>query len=220
MPNIRQKGNYSVTVYTPGCLQDDSCSRRGIANVTGIFTEGSALIPAQQIYQTNNFDKYDQIYSGPVDVNSDSFRATVTLTPFTQQGDGITLVAQRVRFAPTNYTGGLNGIFEFDPTEGTTLTDFSKSDFDQAGMNLQSGAIVTSLKVAGGITYVGGNFTDTDGKFRNIFSITDGNAVSLPNGGLNDPVAALEVFGDLLYIGGNFTNTVNGTVSGLNNFAA
>lgn len=220
MPDIKQKYNYSVTVYTPGCLQDNSCSNRGIANVTGIFTEGGAPIPPQQIYQTNNFDKYDQIYSGPVDVNSDSFRATVTLTPFTQQSDGITLVAQRVRFAPTKYTGGLNGIFEFNPAEGASLTDFSKSDFDQAGMNLQPGAIVTSLKVAGGITYVGGNFADTNGQFRNIFSITDGTATSLPNGGLNDPVAAVEVFGDLLYIGGNFTNTVNGTVPGLNNFAA
>lgn len=220
LPDIKQKGNYSVTVYTPGCLQDNSCSNRGIANVTGIFTEGGTPIPPQQIYQTNNFDKYDQIYSGPVDVNTDSFRATVTLTPFTQQSDGITLVAQRVRFAPTKYTGGLNGIFEFNPAEGSTLTDFSKSAFDQAGMNLQPGAIITNLRVAGGITYAGGNFTDSNGKFRNIFSITDGTVTSLPNGGLNDPVAALEVFGDLLYIGGNFTNAVNGTVPGLNNFAA
>ncbi|KAL9604782.1 MAG: hypothetical protein Q9219_000230 [cf. Caloplaca sp. 3 TL-2023] len=219
-PDIRQKGNYSVTVYTPGCLQDNSCSSRGIANVTGIFTEGGAPIPPQQIYQTNNFDKYDQIYSGPVDVNSETFRATVTLTPFTQQDDGITLVAQRVRFAPTNYTGGLNGIFEFDTEQGSMLTDFSKSDFDQAGMNLEPGAIVTSLVVAGGVTYVGGNFSDTDGRFRNIFSVTDGNATPLPNGGLNAPVAAFEVFGDLLFIGGNFTDTANGTIPGLNNFAA
>ncbi|KAL8943748.1 MAG: hypothetical protein Q9216_000854 [Gyalolechia sp. 2 TL-2023] len=220
MPNIRQKGNYSVTVYTPGCLQDDSCSSRGIANVTGIFTEGGAQIPAQQIYQTNNFDKYDQIYSGPVDENSESFRPTVTLTPFTQQGDGITLVAQRVRFANASYTGGLNGLFEFDPSESTTLTDFSKSDFNQAGTNLQQGAIITSLQVAGGITYVAGNFTDADGNFGNIFTVTDGTATPLPNGGLNAPVAALELFDDLLYIGGNFTDTINGSVPGLDNFAA
>ncbi|KAL8834049.1 MAG: hypothetical protein Q9170_003941 [Blastenia crenularia] len=219
-PDIKQKGNYSVTVYTPGCLQDNSCSNRGIANVTGIFTEGGVPLPPQLIYQTNNYDKYDQVYSGPVDVNSDSFRATVTLTPFTQQSDGITLVAQRVRFAPGNYTGGLNGIFEFSPDQGSMLTDFSKSNFDQAGMNLQPRAIVTSLAVAGGITYVGGNLSETDGAFRNIFSITDGNATSLPGGGLNAPVATFEAFGDLLYIGGNFTNTVDGSVSGLNNFAA
>ncbi|KAI4122633.1 MAG: hypothetical protein LQ338_005697 [Usnochroma carphineum] len=219
-PDIKQKGNYTVTVYTPGCLQDNSCDRRGIANVTGIFTEGGAPTSPQQIYETNNYDKYDQVYSGPVDVNSDSFRATVTLTSFTQQGNGIALVAQRVRFAPTNYTGGLNGIFEFNPNQGTTLTDFSQSKFDQAGMNLQPGAIITSLAVADGITYVGGNFSATDGEFENIFAITDGNATSLPNGGLNQPISALQVFGDLLYVGGNFTNTANGTVSGLNNFAA
>lgn len=219
-PDIKQKGNYSVTVYTPGCLYDNSCDKRGVANVTGIFTEGGAPIPPLQIYQTNNYDKYDQIYYGPVDVNSDSFRASVTLTSYTQQGQGITLVAQRVRFATTNYTDGLNGLFEFDPNQGTMLTDFSNSTFDQAGTDLQPGAIVTSLVVADGITYVGGNFSATDGGFRNIFAVTDGNATSLPNGGLNQPVATLQVYGDLLYVGGNFTNTANGTVPGLNNFAA
>ncbi|KAL8703416.1 MAG: hypothetical protein Q9201_003387 [Fulgogasparrea decipioides] len=219
-PNIKQKGNYSVTIYTPGCLQDNSCSSRGIANVTGIFTEGGAPIPPQQIFQTNNYDKYDQIYHGPVDMNSDSFRSTVTLTPYIPQDNSITLVAQRVRYAPTNYTGGLNGIFEFNPTQNSTLTDFSNSPFDQAGMNLQPGVIVTSLAVAGGISYVGGNFSDMNGDFRNIFLIADGNATSLPNGGLNAPVAALEVYGDLLYVGGNFTDTANGSAPGLNNIAA
>lgn len=219
-PDIKQKGNYSVTVYTPGCLQDDSCSSRGIANVTGIFTEGGAPIPPQQIFQTNNYDKYDQIYYGPVDANSDSFRSTVTLTPYTQQDNEISLVAQRVRYAPTNYTGGLNGIFEFDPNSESMLTDYSKSAFDQAGINLQPGAIVTSLAVAGGISYVGGNLSDANGNFKNIFSIADGNATSLPNGGLNAQIAAFQVFGDLLYIGGNFTDTVNGSTPGLNNFAA
>ncbi|KAL8995355.1 MAG: hypothetical protein Q9169_004897 [Polycauliona sp. 2 TL-2023] len=219
-PNIRQKGNYSVTVYTPGCLQDNSCDRRGIANVTGIFTEGGAPIPLQQISQTNNYDKYDQIYDGPVDVNSNSFRATVTLAPYTQQDKKVLLVAQRVRFAPTNYTDGLNGLFEFDPASGSMLADFSKSAFDQAGTNLQPDAVVTSLAVVGGISYVGGNFSDTAGTFQNIFSIADGNATSLPDGGLNAQVATFQIFGDMLYIGGNFTNTATGNISGLNNFAA
>ncbi|KAL8862849.1 MAG: hypothetical protein Q9178_000791 [Gyalolechia marmorata] len=219
-PNIKQKGNYSVTIYTPGCLQDNSCDSRGIANVTGVFTAAGATISPQQIFQTNNYDKYDEIYYGPVDVNSDSFRATVTLTPYTPQDGRITIVAQRVRFVPTNDTGGLNGLFEFDPTRGSMLTDFSKSAINQVGTNLQPEAIVTSLAVLAGITYVGGNFSDTSGNFQNVFSITDGNATSLPNGGLNGHVATFQVFGELLYIGGNFTNTATGSISGLNNFAA
>ncbi|KAL8714837.1 MAG: hypothetical protein Q9220_001350 [cf. Caloplaca sp. 1 TL-2023] len=219
-PDIKQKTNYTVTVYTPGCLQDNSCSNRGIANVTGIFTEGGAPIPPQQIFQTNNYDKYDQIYYGPVDANSDSFRSTVTLTPYTQQQEGITLVAQRVRYAPGNFTAGLNGLFEFDPNDSAMLNDFSNSAFDQAGMDLQSGAIITSLAVADGTTYAAGNFTDTKGRFQNILSISDGNATSLPGRGLNAQVAAFQVFGDLLYVGGNFTNTADADVPGLNNFAA
>ncbi|KAI4147848.1 MAG: hypothetical protein LQ341_001710 [Variospora aurantia] len=219
-PDIKQAGNYSVDLYTPGCMHDDSCSSRGIANVTGIFTEGGAPTPPQLIYQTNNFDKYDQIYYGPVDVNSESFRATVTLTPFTQQGNGISLVAQRVRFINTSYTGGLNGIFEFDPNQGTTLTDFSNSRFNQIGTDLRPEAIITSLAVASGITYIGGNFTATDGEFKNILAVTDGNATSLPNGGLNQPVSTMYLQSDLLYIGGNFTDVANESVSGLSNIAA
>ena len=220
-PDIKQKGNYSVTVYTPGCLQDNSCGSRGIANVTGIFTENAKPIPPQQIFQTNYYDKYDPIYSGPVDINSDSFRPSVTLTPYTQQDNGILLVAQRVRFENiTNSTGGLNGLFEFDPIHKDLETDFSKSAIDQAGIELESGAVVTVLAVIGGVSYVGGNLSDTIKGLKNIFSITDGNATALQNGGLNAQVSALQAFGNLLYVGGNFTDTVNGSVAGLNNLAA
>ncbi|KAI4163859.1 MAG: hypothetical protein LQ342_002632 [Letrouitia transgressa] len=219
-PDIKQQGNYSVTVFTPGCLQDNSCDRRGIANVTGIFTAEGASIEPQLIYQTNNFDKYDQIYYGPVDVNSDTFRPTVTLTPSNNQERDLTLVAQRVRFLLTNSTGGLNGLFEYDPDQSTLETDFSTSAVDQAGMDLENGAIITSLAVVEGISYVGGNFNNTKIGFKNIFSITNGNSTSLPDGGLNAQVATLLPYDNLLYIGGNFTNTANGSVPGLNNLAA
>ena len=206
-------------IYTPGCLQDNSCDRRGIANVTGIFTAGGALIQPPAIYQTNNFDKYDQIYTGPVDANSQDFRPTVTLTPSSDQKNPITLVAQRVRFLPINSTGGLNGLYEYDPDSNTVDTDFSNSAINQAGKDLEAGAIITSLAVVEGISYVGGNFNNTDSGFTNIFSITNGNASLLPNGGLNAQVAALLSYEDLLYVGGNFTNTANGSVAGLNNVA-
>ena len=223
-PDIRQQGNYTVTIFTPGCQADKTCDTRGIVNVTGNYATVSAPgLPLQtQIYQTNDYDKYDQIYQGLVDVNSDGFRPTVTLAPLAGQKESITIVAQRVQFNLTaNSTGGLNGLYEFDPNSNTLDTSFSNSTFDQAGMDLEPGATVTTMAVANNnVTFVGGNFTDTSTGFQNIFSIGAGNSTSLPNGGLNAEVSSLVTYNNLLYIGGNFTNTLNGSVTGLNNVAA
>ena len=222
-PDIKQKGNYTVTIFTPGCQADNSCDTRGIVNITGNYATASAPgLPLQtQIYQTNDYDKYDQIYQGPVDVNSDGFRPTVTLAPLAGQQKSITIVAQRVQFNLTgNSTVGLNGLYEFDPNSNTLDTTFSNSTFDQAGMNLEPGATVTTMAILNNITFVGGNFTDTNTGFQNIFSIGTGNSTSLPNGGLNAEVSSIATYNNLLYIGGNFTNTLNGSVTGLNNVAA
>ena len=219
-PDIKQSGNYSVTIYTPGCVQDNSCSTRGIANVTGSFVSGTqpSMPLESRLYQTNNFDKYDQIYYGYVDANSDTFRPTVTLSPVSGQSSGISLVAQRVRFQLVETVGGLNGLFEFNTSQATVDTDFSTSAIDQAGMNLETGATITSLAVYQGTTYVAGNFS-TSG-FENIFAITNGNSTALPNRGLNAEVSTTLVFEDLLYLGGNFTNTTDNSISGLTNVAA
>ena len=217
-PDIKQSGNYSVIIFTPGCIQDNSCDRRGVANVTG--TLASAAPPFQtSIYQTNNYDKYDQIYYGPVDANSDGFRPTVTLTPQSNQQSEIKLVAQSIRFDLTNSTGGLNGLYEFNPNQGTGNNDFSNSTIDQAGMSLNPGATINSVAVLNSATYVAGNLSDKNSSFQNIFSVTNGNASSLPNGGLNAAVTVLFAFEDLLFIGGNFTNTAKDSIPGLNNVA-
>ena len=218
-PDIKQSGNYSVTLYTPGCKEDHTCQIRGIVNITGVFATGTqATAPLQTtIYQTNQYDKYDQIYFGYVDANSDSFRPTVTLTPASGQGNGINVVAQRVRFQLTDSTGGLNGIFEYNPNQAVVSTDFSNSTYDQAGMNLDGGAVVRSLAEIDSTTYVTGNFSAKG--LKNIFAISHGNYSILPDGGLNAQISSTYVYEDLLYVGGNFTNTVNEGPTGLNNVA-
>ncbi len=219
-PDIKQSGNYSVTLFTPGCIQDNTCSNRAIANITATFASGTRSNPPLQteIYQTNNFDKYDQIYYGYIEANSDSFRPTVTLSPSSGQSSGLNLVAQRVRFELLSSTGGLNGLFEFDPNQATVDMDFPNSNINQAGIDLETGATVTSLLVQGGTTYVAGNFSGA--AFSNIFSISDGNATSLPDGGLNAQVTTMYSYGDLIFVGGNFSNTSEARVPGLNHVAA
>lgn len=224
-PDIKQSGNYSIKIYTPGCLQDNTCDARGIVNVTGIYTSQTQPRPPAPsfIYQTNDYDKYDEIYYGPVDANSDVFRPTITLTPSSNQiasREVNLFVAQRVRFTLTNSTGGLNGLFEFDPNQATVDVDYSKSVYDEAGADLDAGAAITNLVVLDNITYVAGNFSATSRDFQNVFAIRDGNSTALPQGGLDAQVSALFVFENVLYLGGNFTNTTIKEVPGLKNVAA
>ncbi|KAI7586752.1 hypothetical protein D0869_00580 [Hortaea werneckii] len=216
-PNIVQSGNYSVTVYTPGCLIDDSCDTRGVVNITGSMTTDEAPITTT-VYQTNNYDKFDQVYYGYVDIDTDTFEPAVTLSPVPGQGVPLTVVAQRVRFELLTTTGGLNGLFEYNPNEATVDTDFSNSDIDSAGMSLKSDAQVNALATVGDTLYVAGNFSG-DG-ISNVMSVSDENATALPGGGLNDHVQTMFQNGSTLYMGGNFTDTANGGVDGLNGIAS
>ncbi|KAK5165019.1 hypothetical protein LTR16_012087, partial [Cryomyces antarcticus] len=100
-----------------------------------------------ELFQTNYYDKYDQVYFGYIDANSESFRPTVTLSPSIGQTGPLTVVAQRVRFELIASTGGLNGLFEYNPNLAIVDTDFSKSAIDTAGMSLQAGALINSLAV-------------------------------------------------------------------------
>lgn len=219
-PDLRESGNYSVTIFTPGCIQDGTCASRGRVNITGTMATGTRESrPIQtEIFQTNNFDKYDEIYNGYVDANSGSFRPSVTLTPSTGQEGNITVVAQRVRFELISSSGGLNGLYEFDPNRAGVDTDFASTTYGRAGLELEPGATITSLVVDGDVTYIGGNFSDGD--YENIFAVRDGNSSALPGGGLNGQVLNMHLQDRLLYVAGNFTGTSRTSTEGLRNIAA
>lgn len=221
-PDIKQSGSYIVTIFTPGCQQDNSCNVRGIANVTGDFATGtkSTRPTPTQIYQTNDFDKYDQIYSGYVEANSGSFRPTVTLSPISGQANDISLVAQRVQFqlqGNPDSTGDLNGLFEFNPNQAIVNMDFSNSTIDVAGANLTSNALISSVSVVDSVMYIAGKFS-TD-EFQNIFSIADDKSTALAGNGLNGAVTTTFLSGNLLYVGGDFNDTSRPDVPGLSNVA-
>jgi Cortical protein marker for cell polarity len=221
--DIKQSGNYTVTIFTPGCTPDNSCSSRGQVTITGTMSAGSKTSAIDMdIFQTNNFQKYDQVYTGYVDATSDSFRPTITLTASPGQSGNVTVVAQKVRFELTSTTGGLNGLYEYDPNNVTQTADFSTSAINSAGNNLSPDAVITSI-VSGtnNVTYVGGAFNSST--MNNIFEL-DGsngnNASALAKGGLNAPVRNLYFDGsNLLYVAGNFTNTFENDTTGLNNVA-
>lgn len=219
MPDIKQSGNYTVNIYTPGCVQDNTCATRQRVNVSGTMGDGNVF--QTTLYQTNNYDKYDQIYTGYVSATSSSFRASITLQPISGQQGPVTVVAQRVGFFLDSSSGsvaGLNSIFEWNPSLAMVNTsEFSTSVFDQAGVSIGDGGVL-DLVSSSSLTFVGGNFTATD--YDNIFVISSTGSSSLANGGLNGPVMTLSLNGSTLYAGGNFSGTRSGQISGLNNVAS
>jgi hypothetical protein len=218
-PDIKQSGNYSVNMYTPGCLQDNTCSTRGRINITMATSNNTANANFQtEIYQTNNFAKYDQIYFGYVDAASDSFRPSITISPSSGQSSSLTMVAHRIGFTLTSHSGGLNSLFEYDPSQAVVNTDdWANSTFDKAGVSLQGGADVRVLATVNDTTYVAGNFSSTT--YDNIFAVTKTGPAALAGGGLNSHVTTMFLNGTTLYVGGNFTDTSKSSTSGLNNIA-
>jgi len=215
-PDIMQSGNYSVTMYTPGCIPDNTCITRGSVMITGQLAADAPRAMSTVLSQSNNYDKYDQIYLGYVDVTSSNFRPTVTLTPMPGQMVPLTVVAQRVRFELISSNGGLNGLFEYNPNQATINTDFAASAINAAAMGVSADATINALAVVGDNLYVGGDFSDsTTAGINNIFSVGSDNATSLPNKGLNDAITTIYQNGSNLYIGGNFTNTGDNSVRGL-----
>jgi hypothetical protein len=207
-------------MYTPGCIQDNTCSTRGRVNITGVMASGSGNTGfTTDIFQTNNFDKYDQIYFGYIEAGSSSFRPSVTLSPVPGQNiPDMSIVAQRVGFTLISSGGGINSLFEFDPTQAVINTaDFANSTFDQAGISLPTGAGVNALQASGSTTFVGGNFTTST--YNNIFAVTSSGTTSLTGNGLNGQVMTMFLNGTNLYVGGTFTNTSVGESTGLNNIA-
>lgn len=220
-PDIRESGYYTVNVYTPGCLQDDTCNSRGQVQLTGTMsnTNSNGSINTS-LFQTNNFDKYDPIYYGYVDATSSSFRPSVTLAPLNGQTlEQQTVVAQKVGFVIYNTTDGLNGLFEYDPAVSSyTTSDFQNSVFDSLGMNFTTSSVVNALATSGDVTYIGGNFSYADSS--NIVSVnSQTSTVQSLDGGLNGFVASAVVSDSSLWVGGSFTNTQGNSVTGLENVA-
>jgi hypothetical protein len=215
-------------MYTPGCRGDGTCGTRGRVNVTSSVNNSKNDKPqSMELYQTNEFDKYDVVYTGPVDA-TDGFRPSVTLAPVANQDPGtgvLTVVAQRVGFEVINATSGeLNGLFEYDPSQQKVEEDFSKSVINAAGAGLTPAekAKILALATADNMLFVGGNFS-SDGGLNNIFAIAkDAEAATQLNGnGLNSQVNTIYATADnTIYVGGNFTDLQNGGNSGLKGIAS
>ena len=222
-PDIRESGHYSVNLYTPGCAQDNTCTTRGQFVISGQMTaDPTKSTPINRtLFQTNDFDKYDQIYFGQIDASSGGFRPAVTMTPAAGQDlETMTFVAQRVGFTMINSTGGLNGLYDYDPKSTVVNTsDFQNSAFNRLGDSFDSESAVNALATAGDVVFIGGNFTSRDAQNVIAVNARDSKTQSL-DGGLNGEVLSMYLNDTTLFVGGKFSNTRDRSANGLNNVAA
>lgn len=63
-PHIQYPGDYSIKLYTPGCLADETCSQRAIVNVTLWDGDSNQPISSGLIYENNNEVKYNELWDG------------------------------------------------------------------------------------------------------------------------------------------------------------
>lgn len=66
-PNIQYLGDYQLNFYTPGCVADGLCQRRGIVNVNLVDEELNQVLASHQVWQNNDYDKFDYLYNGHLD---------------------------------------------------------------------------------------------------------------------------------------------------------
>ncbi|KAI0021519.1 cortical protein marker for cell polarity-domain-containing protein [Xylariomycetidae sp. FL0641] len=224
-PDVKDSGDYIIKLYTPGCLQDGTCLQRGQVNLTATLnTTGvvQQLNGGTTIYQTNEFDKYDQIFIGHIDgASSDGFRPSITMAPVAGQvlqTDTMVMVAQRIGIELINSSGGLNGLFEYDPSKDTVDTsDFSSSAFDKLGSSFASNSAVAALASTDDRVFIGGNFTSDE--VQNIAAIdNDGKTVSLASG-LDGQAISMYLNETQLFVGGDFDGTHDGATTGLGSVA-
>ncbi|SCU85969.1 LANO_0C06194g1_1 [Lachancea nothofagi CBS 11611] len=110
---INYPGEYTVNVFTPGCLADNFCSASGIVNATLRDKQNSTILSTIMIYQNNDYEKYDTLYSGYLDSS-----VSVSLAYESSITDAETqlMVADRVEVVIDEYDSSV-----FDKTESLNV---------------------------------------------------------------------------------------------------
>lgn len=216
-PYLTQSGVYSILLYTPGCRGPGTCDQRTTVDVVVNYAPGKSLTIT--VYQTNNDEKYDTIYTGPVQTASSDFQPSVAVrisaNPAAVSADTVEFVAQSVQFVLNGHGTGLNGLYEW------TITDANQNltKFDMAGATLPIGTTVNAISPTKNGVFIGGNFGLVNGTSANAFEFANNVTVPLAAEGLNGQVNAIIAIGSDVYFGGEFNTTFSGSVQSLNNIA-
>lgn len=103
-------------------------------------------------------------------------------------------------------------------TSETSLDMISIDLYNALGATTSTTTSVTAVaQHPSGTVYLGGNFQFISGStsgISNIVAFKSGSFISLPNNGLNGPVASFVLSGNELYVGGSFTDTSTASTQG------
>ncbi|KTW29270.1 hypothetical protein T552_01225 [Pneumocystis carinii B80] len=218
-PRLQNSGYYHIHLYTPGCIQDNTCLFRGIVQVKIHYKE-NVNPRIVIIHQTQNYEKIDNIYQGFISGITPTFRPYVVIIPIQGQRDYINVVALAVKFIPVSIFGSSNGLFEYNPSNYSSIShkqSESESVVDIARSLLSKNAIISSVIHDSSQTIIAGRFFNNEkNPFSNILRITP-KVSSLGYGGLNGEIFTMLLYNNIIYIGGRFDRILHFSSDAINN---
>ncbi|KAI9276472.1 cortical protein marker for cell polarity-domain-containing protein [Umbelopsis sp. AD052] len=219
-PNLPETGNYSVYVFTPGCVGNSDCSRRTKAQY--ITHVSPTLSVNATVDQRNATDGYTLIYRGWVPATSDLFQPHVSMAlaknATKPTGKTANLVAGYVQFVKEISNQELNSVLEYHVDQWLQNTS-SAAWWPLKNDSLPRNSIVTTLEASTLDLIIGGNFNTSN--YTNIvqYSYSASKLIPFSFAGLDGPVNTMLINGSHLYIGGNFSLPTNASQPALNNLA-
>ncbi|TID30523.1 hypothetical protein CANINC_000876 [Pichia inconspicua] len=182
-------GEYNVLMNTVGCLEDNSCANRGIVNVT-LYNSKSEVLSNNIIYQTNQYKKYDVLYTGRLEVDyPDNKPLYVEMTVIESlNGNYVYAVADSVQLqyiqldlnevtgeitrnqtVETEESVKINSLFEYSVKNFTNNVTYpiANTTFNLLGLTLSEGAIINQLLINDTSIIIAGDFASPFGD--NIF---------------------------------------------------
>lgn len=226
-PNITYAGDYTILMYTPGCVDDDSCSTRGIVNVSVIDTTSNDVLSSKLIYQNNNQEKYDTLFNGHLEHTPRvEMRLYSTIIPDQTEiqlvADRITVSTQEIdQIVNKNGTVSLNGIFQYSPSNFTSLdwvnitsdSIVGNTTLNQLGSSLSENANVRlALYNASQTLIVAGDFQSEDyGDNLFLFDLASMEKATLTGDGVNSAVLDIKILNNDngFIVAGDFNDTIS-----------
>lgn len=191
-PNISLTGNYSIQLYTPGCLSDGTCAQRGAVKVS-VYPSKNADPVETLLYQTNEFEKFDQVYYGTLKPEGD-FQPYLEVKPAPEQQEyPLVFVAEKAMYnmdfatikalqelsKDESHEVSLNGLFEFSSSNFTrwqhnsSFSPVGLTAINLAGANISENATITGLYAVDSTRLaIGGDFSVD--KSKNFFVMKAG----------------------------------------------
>ena len=210
--DIKYPGDFVVNIYTPGCREDNTCSTRGIVNVTVWNVQTGQMLNTMEIYQNNDDAKYNELYSGYLE---SSVKITLEyVSPISRTALGTTVVADRVTVlisgldildallqqASLNSESqrSLNGIYQYDTMNSSSASTRAVNNLDQYAMeNFKTNVSLIAAKYQSDEILIGGQDTGLT-----VVNLSNGDTSAI-QGSVTDltPVSnGIFISGDLIYL--------------------